>query len=125
MPKQGATQLKCLVVESPSAKLTTKLSRRASAMASLLDPINIGSDGRRESFTSTQPDVGSQPSEDVQQTMTPRSKWRHAIRKLQMNKREAGRMQAKKIDAWSRWAFPLSYFSFHAAYWYYYLRLAV
>uniref|UniRef100_A0A914N4V8 Uncharacterized protein n=1 Tax=Meloidogyne incognita TaxID=6306 RepID=A0A914N4V8_MELIC len=106
--------------------ISRPLSRRASAMASLLDPINIGSGERRESFSSTTPNVGSQTSDDnIQQTtLTPRSKWRHAIRKLQMNKREAGRMQAKKIDAWSRWAFPLSYFSFHAAYWYYYLRLA-
>jgi hypothetical protein len=33
-------------------------------------------------------------------------------------------MQAKKIDAMSRWAFPISYLSFQAAYWYYYLRVA-
>nr|CAD2183046.1 unnamed protein product [Meloidogyne enterolobii] len=129
--KQSTVPLK---VESSSTKsaigleppISRPLSRRASAMASLLDPINIGSGERRESFTSTTPNLGSQTSGDnIQQTtLTPRSKWRHAIRKLQMNKREAGRMQAKKIDAWSRWAFPLSYFSFHAAYWYYYLRLA-
>lgn len=39
-------------------------------------------------------------------------------------RREAGRMQAKKIDAWSRWAFPLSYLMFHITYWTYYLYLA-
>uniref|UniRef100_A0A1I8BFW2 Uncharacterized protein n=1 Tax=Meloidogyne hapla TaxID=6305 RepID=A0A1I8BFW2_MELHA len=132
--KQSTVPLNRLIPESPSPStksamglelpISRSLSRRASAMASLLDPINIGSGERRESFASTTPNVGSQTSGDVQQTLTPRSKWRHAIRKLQMNKREAGRMQAKKIDAWSRWAFPLSYFSFHAAYWYYYLRLA-
>lgn len=41
-----------------------------------------------------------------------------------LSRREAGRIQAKKIDSWSRWMFPVSYFSFQAAYWYYYLRLA-
>uniref|UniRef100_A0A915LJ42 Neurotransmitter-gated ion-channel ligand-binding domain-containing protein n=1 Tax=Meloidogyne javanica TaxID=6303 RepID=A0A915LJ42_MELJA len=91
--KQSTVPLK---VESSSTKsemgleppISRPLSRRASAMASLLDPINIGSGERRESFTSTTPNVGSQTSDDnIQQTtLTPRSKWRHAIRKLQMNK---------------------------------------
>ncbi|CAK5080375.1 unnamed protein product [Meloidogyne enterolobii] len=91
--KQSTVPLK---VESSSTKsaigleppISRPLSRRASAMASLLDPINIGSGERRESFTSTTPNVGSQTSGDnIQQTtLTPRSKWRHAIRKLQMNK---------------------------------------
>uniref|UniRef100_A0A915LYY7 Neurotransmitter-gated ion-channel ligand-binding domain-containing protein n=1 Tax=Meloidogyne javanica TaxID=6303 RepID=A0A915LYY7_MELJA len=91
--KQSTVPLK---VESSPTKsamgleppISRPLSRRASAMASLLDPINIGSGERRESFTSTTPNVGSQTSGDnIQQTtLTPRSKWRHAIRKLQMNK---------------------------------------
>ncbi|KAI1723594.1 neurotransmitter-gated ion-channel ligand binding domain-containing protein [Ditylenchus destructor] len=51
------------------------------------------------------------------------AKWRQAVRQIQKNKREAGRIQAKKIDAWSRWAFPLSYLTFHLSYWTYYLYL--
>jgi hypothetical protein len=122
------------------------VSRRASAMASLLDPISIGAGDRRESCVSMLGgNVGIQGGGGGGgQSMTPQGKWRHAIRKLQMNKwvfggisihdkniwhmpffrREAGRMQAKQIDAWSRILFPFSYTAFQLAYWYYYLRVA-
>ncbi|KAI3411809.1 hypothetical protein GPALN_001874 [Globodera pallida] len=104
--------------------------RRASAMASLLDPINIGSGGSTTDQQQLKTDnlegegKTAPTARRKQPSMSSQAKWRHAVRKLQMNKREAGRIQAKKIDAWSRWAFPLSYLSFQGAYWYYYLRLA-
>ncbi|KAL3078229.1 hypothetical protein niasHS_012116 [Heterodera schachtii] len=103
--------------------------RRASALASLLDPINIGSGEKTEEQPKQRTEKDNLGREKgttrrQQPMMSSQAKWRHAVRKLQMNKREAGRIQAKKIDAWSRWAFPLSYLSFHGAYWYYYLRVA-
>uniref|UniRef100_A0A914IA05 Uncharacterized protein n=1 Tax=Globodera rostochiensis TaxID=31243 RepID=A0A914IA05_GLORO len=104
--------------------------RRASAMASLLDPINIGNGGSKTDQQQLKTDNLESEGKTAptarrkQPSMSSQAKWRHAVRKLQMNKREAGRIQAKKIDAWSRWAFPLSYLSFQGAYWYYYLRMA-
>ncbi|CAD5220856.1 unnamed protein product [Bursaphelenchus okinawaensis] len=51
-------------------------------------------------------------------------KWTSVIRQIQKSKasrKEFGKMQAKKIDEWSRWVFPLSYLMFHIVYWSYYL----
>ncbi|KAI6175995.1 Protein CBR-GGR-2 [Aphelenchoides bicaudatus] len=50
-------------------------------------------------------------------------RWANVVRQIQKKKEaelarsDYGKLQAKKIDEWSRWAFPLSYLAFHIFYW--------
>ncbi|KAI6192939.1 CBN-GGR-2 protein [Aphelenchoides fujianensis] len=70
----------------------------------------------------------AQPMEDVPlgngaEPPSPRSqgsgskKFVNLVRQLQHNKKEYGKARARKIDEWSRYLFPISYFIFHLFYW--------
>uniref|UniRef100_A0A7E4UUE5 Neur_chan_LBD domain-containing protein n=1 Tax=Panagrellus redivivus TaxID=6233 RepID=A0A7E4UUE5_PANRE len=50
-------------------------------------------------------------------------KWTTALKQMQRNKKMLARHEAKKIDQFSRWSFPLAFGLFNLSYWTYYLYL--